>query len=81
MGIYLDKAADSDSVVNALKRIPEVVECHFTTENYSLFIKVLSLDNNHLMHVLNKDIQTINGVARTESLISLDQQIDRQIKI
>ncbi|MCB4798485.1 Lrp/AsnC ligand binding domain-containing protein [Neotamlana laminarinivorans] len=81
VGIYLDKAADSDSVINALKSIPEVVECHYTTGNYSLFIKVLSLDNNHLMKLLNKEIQPINGVSRTESLISLEQQIDRQVKI
>ncbi|KJD35216.1 transcriptional regulator [Tamlana sedimentorum] len=81
VGIYLDKAADSDSVINALKKIPEVVECHYTTGNYNLFIKVLSLDNNHLMHILNKEIQPITGVSRTESLISLEQQIDRQIKV
>lgn len=81
VGIYLDKAINNEDVVKALKRIPEVLECHYTTGNYSIFIKLLSLDNTHLMQLLNKDIQTINGVLRTESLISLDQQIDRQITI
>ncbi|CAH8284715.1 Lrp/AsnC family transcriptional regulator for asnA, asnC and gidA [Mariniflexile fucanivorans] len=81
VGIYLDKAIDNDDVVRALKRIPEVLECHYTTGNYNIFIKLLSLDNAHLMQLLNNDIQTINGVLRTESLISLDQQIDRQISI
>ncbi|MEL0454955.1 Lrp/AsnC ligand binding domain-containing protein [Flavobacteriaceae bacterium SZ-1-7] len=81
VGIYLDKAANTDDVVRSLKRIPEVLECHYTTGNYSLFIKLISLNNAHLMHLLHKNIQTIPGVQRTESLISLDQQIDRQIHI
>ncbi|WP_370477724.1 Lrp/AsnC ligand binding domain-containing protein [Tamlana flava] len=81
VGIYLDKAANTDDVVRSLKRIPEVLECHYTTGNYSLFIKLISLNNAHLMHLLYKNIQTIPGVQRTESLISLDQQIDRQIHI
>jgi Lrp/AsnC family transcriptional regulator for asnA, asnC and gidA len=68
-------------VVRALKRIPEVLECHYTTGNYSLFIKLLSKDNSHLMRLLHEKIQTITGVQRTESLISLDQQIDRQVHI
>jgi Lrp/AsnC family transcriptional regulator for asnA, asnC and gidA len=81
VGIYLDKAANTDDVLSALKRFPEVLECHYTTGNYNLFIKLLALDNEHLMHLLNKNIQSIEGVLRTESLISLDQQIDRQIKV
>ncbi|AXP80256.1 Regulatory protein AsnC [Mariniflexile rhizosphaerae] len=81
IGIYLDKAINNEDVVKALKRIPEVLECHYTTGNYNIFIKLLSRDNAHLMQLLNNDIQTINGVLRTESLISLDQQIDRQISI
>ncbi|TNJ44227.1 Lrp/AsnC ligand binding domain-containing protein [Tamlana fucoidanivorans] len=81
VGIYLDKAAITDDVVKALKRFPEVLECHFTTGNYNLFIKLLAYDNEHLMHLLNKNIQSIAGVLRTESLISLHQQIDRQIKV
>ncbi len=81
VGIYLDKAINNEDVVRALKRIPEVLECHYTTGNYNIFIKLLSHDNAHLMQLLNHDIQTINGILRTESLISLDQQIDRQISI
>jgi len=81
VGIYLDKAANTDEVVKALKRIPEITECHFTTGNYSLFVKLLSLNNVHLKHLLSNNIQTINGVLRTESIISLEQQIDRQITI
>ena len=81
IGIFLDKAANNSTAVKQLKKIPEVLECHYTTGNWSILIKVLCKDNEHLMQVLNKNIQTINGVSRTETFISLDQQIDRQIKI
>ena len=81
VGIYLDKAANSEEIIRSLKKIPEVTECHYTTGGYSIFIKLLCLDNAHLMHLLSANIQPITGVLRTESLISLEQQIDRQIKI
>ncbi|MCX7547016.1 Lrp/AsnC ligand binding domain-containing protein [Xanthomarina sp. F1114] len=81
IGIYLDKAISNPEAVKQLKKIPEVLECHYTTGNWSIFIKILCRDNEHLMHLLNKDIQSIEGVSRTETFISLNQQIDRQIKI
>ena len=81
IGVYLDKAMSNPEAVKQLKKIPEVLECHYTTGNWSIFIKILCKDNEHLMQVLNKYIQSISGVSRTETFISLDQQIDRQIKI
>jgi len=81
IGIFLDKAMNNPDAVKQLKRVPEVLECHYTTGNWSILIKVLCKDNEHLMQVLNKDIQSITGVSRTETFISLNQQIDRQIKI
>lgn len=81
VGIYLDKAMSNPEAVKQLKNIPEVLECHYTTGHWSIFIKILAKDNEHLMHLLNKEIQSINGVSRTETFVSLQQQIDRQIKI
>lgn len=81
IGIFLDKAVSNPQAVKQLQKIPEVLECHYTTGDWSIFIKVLCKDNAHLMHVLNHDIQSITGVSRTETFISLDQQIERQIKI
>lgn len=81
IGIYLDKAMSNPYAIRELKKVPEVLECHYTTGNWSILIKVLCRDNEHLMHVLNKKIQQIDGVSRTETFISLDQQIDRQIQI
>lgn len=81
VGVYLDKAVSNPQAVKNLKKIPEVIECHYTTGNWSIFLKIICKDNQHLMDVLNKNIQAIEGVSRTETFISLNQQIDRQIKI
>ncbi|GGH36073.1 transcriptional regulator [Mangrovimonas yunxiaonensis] len=81
VGIYLDRAMSNPEAVKQLQKIPEVIECHYTTGHWSIFIKILAKDNEHLMHVLNKEIQSISGVSRTETFISLQQQIERQIKI
>lgn len=81
VGVYLDKAARNSEAVKDLKKIPEVLECHYTTGNWSILIKIICKDNEHLMHLLNTKIQIIEGVSRTETFISLDQQIERQIQI
>ena len=81
VGIYLDKAARNSEAVKDLKKIPEVLECHYTTGNWSILIKIICRDNEHLMYLLNTKIQAIEGVSRTETFISLDQQIDRQIQL
>jgi len=81
IGIYLDRAANNARAVRQLEDIPEVIECHYTTGNWSVLIKILCKNNEDLMNLLNKKIQAIDGVSRTETFISLDQQIDRQIKI
>ncbi len=81
VGIYLDKASSNSDAVRELKKIPEVLECHYTTGNWSILIKMICKDNEHLMQLLNKKIQTIDGVSRTETYISLDQQIERQIQL
>lgn len=80
IGVYFDNAADAPLIIKLLKRIPEVLECHYTTGNWNVFLKVLCRDNDHLMQLLNT-LQEINGISRTETFISLNQEINRQIKI
>ena len=79
IGIYLDKAMRNPEAVKQLKDIPEVIECHYTTGNWSIFAKLLCQDNEHLMELLNKKIQSVKGVSRTETFISLQEQMNRQI--
>ncbi len=81
VGIFLEAASKYSAAVKRLEEIPEVIESHYTTGNYAIFIKILCKDNEHLMKVLNEEIQLIKGVARTETFISLDQHIDRQIQL
>ena len=81
IGIFLDRATNNKIVVNKLKEIPEILECHYTTGDWSMLTKLLCRDNEDLMKILTKKIQTIKGVSRTETYISLEQQIDRQIYI
>lgn len=81
IGVYLEKAASNSEAVKELKKIPEVLECHYTTGNWSILIKIICRDNEHLMQLLNSKIQPIDGVSRTETFISLEQQIERQIQL
>lgn len=81
IGIYLDKAVRNPEAVKQLEQIDEVIECHYTTGNWSIFVKLLCKDNEHLMELLNKKIQSVEGVSRTETFISLQQQLNRQLKV
>ena len=81
VGVYLDKASRNSEAVKELKKIPEVLECHYTTGTWSILIKIICMNNEHLMQLLNNKIQAIEGVSRTETFISLDQQIERQIQV
>lgn len=81
IGIYLDKAIRNPEAVKQLEQIDEVIECHYTTGNWSIFVKLLCKDNEHLMELLNKKIQSVEGVSRTETFISLQQQLNRQINL
>src|SRR5512133_405641 len=81
IGIFLEHPGHFRDVVSKLKAIPEIIECHYTTGNYSLFIKVYTHDNEHLREVLTEKIQAITGIMRTETLISLEESISRQIPV
>lgn len=79
VGLYLRDPAQYNSVVSALAEMPEIVECHYTTGQYDIFIKLYARNNDHLLHILQK-IQGL-GMARTETLISFKQIFKRQMQI
>lgn len=81
VGINLEKGSMYKSVVAELQKIPEIVECHFTTGTYTMMAKLYARDNEHLMDLLNNKIQEIPGVVATETLISLEQSIKKEIPI
>lgn len=81
IGVNLERGAMYRDVVPELEKIPEIVECHFTTGPYTMLVKLFARDNEHLMDLLNNKIQRIPGVTGTETLISLDHSIHRHLPI
>ncbi len=81
VGITLEKGSMYKHVVEEFQKIPEIVECHFTTGPYTMLIKLYAKDNAHLMELLNNRVQEIHGVMATETLISLNQSIRREVPL
>lgn len=79
IGVSLSEANRYPQVVEAFKKIPEIVECHFITGEHALLIKLYCFDNDHLMQVLINTIQNIPAIEKTETWLSLDQAIERQV--
>ena len=81
VGITLERGSMYNNVVKEFSKIPEIVECHYTTGPYSMLIKLYAKDNAHLMELLNGRLQQIDGVMSTETLISLNQSLKKELPI
>jgi len=81
IGVFLEKGSEYKDAVEQMRRIPEIVELHYTTGTYSMFVKIICRDTKHLREVLNEKMQVIDGVQRTETFISLEESISRQIAV
>jgi Lrp/AsnC family transcriptional regulator for asnA, asnC and gidA len=81
IGVYLIRSDSYDNVVKELKKIDAVIACNYTTGNYSLFLKIVCRDTQHLREILHDKIQKIEGISRTETLISLEETFNRPINI
>ena len=79
VGVILSESKRYDEVLNAIRKVPEVVECHYVTGKYTLLLKIFCEDHDHLMNVLVHSIQNIPGIQKTDTMISLDNPIDRQV--
>lgn len=79
VSISLSESVKYPEVVANLKKIPEIVECHFVTGKYSILAKVYCMNNDHLMEVLMNTIQKIPYIQSTDTMISLDAPIERQV--
>ena len=80
IGLYLKNPENFDSVVEALKKIPEVVECHYTTGGFDMFIKIYAVNNHHLLNIIHDKLQPL-GLSRSESILSFNAAINRQLPI
>ncbi|TLX74042.1 AsnC family transcriptional regulator [Labilibacter sediminis] len=81
MGVFLKKASLFDKVVEMLKEIPQIVECHYTTGQYAIFIKIYAKNNEDLKRMLHDRLQAITGISSTETIISLEETFKRQLPI
>ncbi len=81
VGVFLEKGGYYERVSDELKQIPEIVECHYTTGQYAIFVKVYARDNEHLKDVLSGKVQKISGISSTETFISLEETFKRQVPI
>lgn len=80
IGLYLKDPSSFESVTEELKKIPEVVECHYTTGQYDMFIKLYARNNHHLLSIIHDKLQPLN-LARTETIISFNEAILRQLPV
>ena len=80
VGIYLREPSRSAEVVEELKKIPEIIECHYTTGRYDILVKLMAINNEHLLHLLQNEIQQL-GAARTETLMSFRQVLKRPVPV
>ena len=81
VGIYIDKTSSYTEVVNEMSKINEVVELHLTTGDYTVFAKVICKNISDLQDILLNKINVIHGIQRTDTIISLNQPINRNITI
>jgi Lrp/AsnC family transcriptional regulator for asnA, asnC and gidA len=81
LGIFLEKASMYNTVSARLETIPEIVECHYTTGQYAIFVKIYAKNNEHLKSVLNDKLQSIEGISSTETFISLEEKFGRQLSV
>lgn len=80
IGLYLKDPEKFDEVVEELRQIPEVVECHYTTGGFDMFIKIYARNNHHLLTVIHDKLQPL-GLSRSETIISFNAVIDRPLSI
>ena len=81
LGIYLAKSSLYDQVFRALEKIPEISTIHYTTGNYNMFVRIHCRNTNHLKNLLHDKIQLIEGIVRTETIISLEESLNRNVNI
>ena len=80
VGLYLKDPEKFDDVVEKVRQITEVTECHYTTGGYDMFIKIYARNNHHLLNIIHDKLQPL-GLSRSETIVSFNAVIDRQLPI
>lgn len=80
IGLNLRNPETFDKAVEELMNIPEVVECHYTTGDYDMFIKIYAQNNHHLLSIIHDSLQPL-GLARSETIITFGSAFERQLPV
>lgn len=80
VGIFLTSPSTFEYVVKELEKIPEVVECYYTTGQYDVLIKVFAKNNKDLLRIIHSELQPL-GLSRTETLICFKEGFRKKLPI
>ena len=75
IGIFLEKTHQTKFVLQKLESIPYVTVAHITTGKFNIFCKVRAKSTDHAKEIIFL-IDDIEGVSRTETMISLEESIN-----
>lgn len=81
LGVFLAKSSLYDKVANQLEKIPEITSVHYTTGNYSMFVRIYARSTDHLKDILHDKIQKVDGIERTETFIILEETLSRSVQL
>ena len=80
-GLTLNKDQDSGRIIEELKKIPEITECYFITGSFTLYIKIIAKDHEHMRKILYEKIDNIPGIAKTDSIMELGCAFKRNVSL
>ncbi len=79
IGIALRNTTKPSHITDSLNAIKEITECHFTTGRYAILLKVYAQSSEHLLSIIQDKILSVEGIAGTETLVSLSEVFNRQV--
>jgi Lrp/AsnC family transcriptional regulator for asnA, asnC and gidA len=80
-GLVLKEDSDSKTIIEELRKIPEVTECYYITGQYTLYIRIVAKSNEHMRSVLYDKIDHISGILKTESMIDFGAAFKRNVSV
>jgi Lrp/AsnC family transcriptional regulator, regulator for asnA, asnC and gidA len=75
VGIFLHKTSQTQFVLERINEIPYVTVAHVTTGKFNIFCKIRAKNTTQAKDIIYQ-IDDIEGVTRTETMISLEESIN-----
>ena len=68
-GVIISEGSNTDEIIEMLKEIPEVTECYHISGSYTLFIRIVAKNSEHMREILYHKIEDVKGIVTTESMV------------